>query len=97
MESDRSDAVHTFLSNISDLWRVTLAALVFGAGLPVVFALGIRYRARIDDGATGSARTVAVAVSALCFAVVMIAVVAGVLFIARGFLATRLGIHLLGA
>ncbi|MCU1640672.1 MAG: hypothetical protein JWN03_947 [Nocardia sp.] len=89
--------MHTFLSNLTDLWRVTVAALVFGAGLPIVFALGIRYRAQIDDGATGSTRTVALTVSAVCFAVVMIAVVAGVLFIARGFLATRLGIHLLGA
>ncbi|MEV6070526.1 hypothetical protein AB0L82_28610 [Nocardia sp. NPDC052001] len=89
--------MHTFLSNISDLWRVTLAALVFGAGLPVIFAFGIRYRSRLDDGATGAARTTAVAISALCFAVVMIAVVVGVLFIARGFLASRLGIHLLGA
>ncbi|WP_067703089.1 hypothetical protein [Nocardia jejuensis] len=89
--------MHTFLSNLSDLWQVTLAALVFGAGLPTVFAVGIRYRAVVDDGATGSTRQVARAVSALCFAVVMIAVVVGVLFIARNFLATRLGIHLLGA
>ncbi|MEV6767773.1 hypothetical protein AB0N05_03995 [Nocardia sp. NPDC051030] len=89
--------MHTFLSNLSDLWRVTLAALVFGAGLPTVFAVGIRYRAQIDDGATGTARQTALAISALCFAVVMIAVVVGVLFIARSFLATRLGIHLLGA
>ncbi|GAB4589337.1 hypothetical protein [Nocardia sp. IFM 10818] len=89
--------MNTFLNTFSDLWQVTVAALVFGAGLPMVFAVGIRYRAQIDDGATGTARYVATAVSALCFAVVMIAVVVGVLFIARGFLASRLGIHVLGA
>ncbi|MBL1075650.1 hypothetical protein JK358_14740 [Nocardia sp. 2] len=89
--------MQTFLSNLEDLWQVTLAALLFGAGLPTIFALGIRYRARIDDGATGSDRAVSMALSAMCFGVVMIAVVVGVLFIARGFLASRLGIHLLGA
>ncbi|WP_067543084.1 hypothetical protein [Nocardia crassostreae] len=89
--------MNSFLNTFSDLWQVTVAALVFGAGLPMVFAVGIRYLAQIDDGATGSAKAVATAVSALCFAVVMIAVVVGVLFIARGFLASRLGIHLLGA
>ncbi|AYF73568.1 hypothetical protein D7D52_06540 [Nocardia yunnanensis] len=89
--------MHTLLHNLSDLWRVMLAALIFGAGLPTVFALGIRWRGQVDDGATGGARTGALVASSLCFAVVMIAVVTGVLFIARGFLAARLGIHLLGA
>ncbi|MGW4247861.1 hypothetical protein [Nocardia sp. NPDC004722] len=89
--------MHNFLHNLTDLWRVTLAALIFGAGLPTVFAAGIRFRAQVDDGATGSTRTVALAVSTLCFGVVMIAVVLGVLYIAKDFLATRLGIHLLGA
>ncbi|GAB0104860.1 hypothetical protein JMUB6875_38360 [Nocardia sp. JMUB6875] len=89
--------MHSLLHNLSDLWRVMLAALIFGAGLPTVFAVGIRCRAQVDDGATGTTRTAALVASTLCFAVVMIAVVVGVLFIARGFLATRLGIHLLGA
>lgn len=89
--------MQTFLSNLSDLWQVLLAALVFGAGLPAVFAVGVRCRATVDSGATGNTRTLNQAISAACFAVVMIAAVVGVLFIARGFLATRLGIHLLGA
>ncbi|MFJ9367692.1 hypothetical protein ACIRRA_25180 [Nocardia sp. NPDC101769] len=89
--------MHTLLHNLSDLWRVMLAALIFGAGLPTVFAVGIRFRSQVDDGATGATRTAALAASLICFAVVMITVVAGVLFIARGFLASRLGIHLLGA
>ncbi|MTE16511.1 hypothetical protein [Nocardia aurantiaca] len=89
--------MHTLLHNLSDLWRVMLAALIFGAGLPTVFAVGIRLRAQVDDGARGAGRTAALFASTVCFALVMIAVVAGVLFIARGFLASRLGIHLLGA
>ncbi|WP_306363039.1 hypothetical protein [Nocardia sp. CC227C] len=89
--------MHTLLSNLTDLGQVALAAVVFGAGLPAVFAFGIRFRARVDDGADGGTRAVAQAVSGLCFAVVLIAVVVGVLFIAKGFLASRLGIHLFGA
>ncbi|MFI1919023.1 hypothetical protein [Nocardia sp. NPDC020380] len=89
--------MHTFLTNMSDLWRVTLAALILGAGIPTVFAIGIRGRAQIDDGATGSARAVALTVSTLCFALVMIIVVVGVLYIAKDFLAHRLGIHIFGA
>ncbi|WP_067815919.1 hypothetical protein [Nocardia inohanensis] len=89
--------MHTFLNNLTDLWQVTLAALLFGAGLPTIYAIGIRYRAQVDSGATGGTRSIALAVSSICFAVVMIAVVVGVLFIARAFLASRLGIHLLGA
>ncbi|MEU0545226.1 hypothetical protein ABZ319_35675 [Nocardia sp. NPDC005978] len=89
--------MQTFLSNLSDLWEVVLAALVFGAGLPAIFAYGVRCRAAVDSGASGTTRQLNQALSALCFAVVMIAAVVGVVFIARGFLADRLGIHLLGA
>lgn len=90
--------MHSMLSNLTDLGQVFLAALVFGAGLPAIFAFGIRFRAQVDEGeAAGSARLVAQAMSALCFAIVSIAVVIGVLFIAKGFLASRLDIHLFGA
>ncbi|MCP9622638.1 hypothetical protein FOH10_00170 [Nocardia otitidiscaviarum] len=89
--------MHTLLSNLTDLGQVTLAAVIFGAGLPAVFAFGIRFQARVDDGADGGSRAVSQAVASLCFAIVLIAVVVGVLFIAKGFLASRLGIHLFGA
>lgn len=90
--------MHTLLSNLTDLGQVTLAAVVFGAGLPAIFAFGIRFRSEVDtaDGNRAS-RSVALVLSSLCFAVVAVAVVIGVLFIAKGFLATRLGIHLFGA
>ncbi|NNH75406.1 hypothetical protein HLB23_37110 [Nocardia uniformis] len=91
--------MHTLLSNLGDLAQVVLAALIFGAGLPTIFAFGIHFRARADDAGPdgGAVRTATLAVSTLCFAVVMAAVVIGVLFIAKGFLASRLGIHIFGA
>lgn len=81
-----------------ELWRVTLAALVFGAGLPAIFALGVRFQSRADGTVTLSParRRAALAAAAVCFAVVLAAVVTGVLYVAKAFLAARLGIHLFG-
>ncbi|MBB5914447.1 hypothetical protein BJY24_003314 [Nocardia transvalensis] len=85
-----------------ELWQVTLAALIFGAGLPAIFAFGVRFHSRATVSADGGAavspgrRRAAAATAALCFAVVLVAVVAGVLFVAKAFLAARLGIHLFG-
>ncbi|MFI6868065.1 hypothetical protein [Nocardia sp. NPDC050406] len=89
--------MRTLLSNLTDLGQVTIAAVIFGAGLPAIFAFGIRFRAEAETADGGTPRQVALAVSTLCFSIVMAAVVIGVLFIAKGFLATRLGIHLFGA
>jgi hypothetical protein len=74
-------------------WRVTLVSLVLGAGLPAIFALGIRETVlasvagsnvadgRLDAGErTGTAwlhRTAGV----VCFAVVVLAVVVGLAII----------------
>ncbi|MBF6172845.1 hypothetical protein [Nocardia blacklockiae] len=85
-----------------ELWRVTLAALVFGAGLPAIFAFGVRFQslaAAHPDGSVAPSparRRAALAAAAVCFAVVLAAVVAGVLYVAKAFLAARLGIHLFG-
>ncbi|MQY18276.1 hypothetical protein [Nocardia macrotermitis] len=95
--------MHTLLTDLRELWRVTLAALIFGAGLPAIFAVGIRFQSVARVGVSGtsevtplSRRRAAVAMAALCYAVVLAVVVAGVLFVAKAFLASRLGIHLFG-
>lgn len=85
-----------------ELWRVTLAALVFGAGLPAIFALGVRFQSRAAASADGTVtlsparRRTALAAAAVCFAVVLATAVTGVLYVAKAFLAARLGIHLFG-
>jgi len=90
--------MHTVAADLQQLWRVTLAALIFGAGLPMIFALGVRFQSlgRAAAGPAGSLsqRRTAIAVAALCYAVVLAIVIAGVLFVAKDFLASRLGIHL---
>lgn len=87
------------LTNLRSLGQVTLAALVLGAGLPMVFALGVRlWSAATTAGPDGSVRRnpAALAGAYLCLIVVLSVVVAGVLFVAEAFLADRLGIHVFG-
>ncbi|RYB95326.1 hypothetical protein EUA93_13850 [Nocardioides oleivorans] len=72
-------------------WQVLLAGLILGAGLPAVFALGIR-SATWGTGGTaaevdgGSPHPLGRVLAALCFAVVLAGVALGITFIvASGF------------
>lgn len=68
------------------LVKVLVVGLALGAGLPVVFSLGLKGLARTEarpDGSlavTASGRTIA----AVSFGVVSLAVVAGILWIVSG-------------
>ncbi|MEU5842505.1 hypothetical protein [Rhodococcus sp. NPDC047139] len=78
---------------LDSLWQVVLVGLLLGAGLPSLFALGVRAldTGRGSDGApTPTAKSAAV----LCFAVVACAVLAGILLLADDFLAGTFGIDL---
>ncbi len=89
----------TLLSHTRALWQVTLAGLILGAGLPALFALGIRcWSATTAVGPDGSVRRnpSAWVGACLCLVAVLTATVAGVLYIAREFLADRLGVRLFG-
>lgn len=71
-------------------WRVLAAGLLLGAGLPAVFALGIRSLAWSTGGEAevdgGSPHPVGRALATLCFAVVLAGVALGITFIvASGF------------
>lgn len=80
--------------------KILVFALLVGGALPALFALGVRMGAPAApnaDGSTPRRHPVVVALSWLVFALVLAAVVVGVLFIARDFLAHRFGWHLLGA
>ncbi|MFI5780383.1 hypothetical protein [Nocardia sp. NPDC051570] len=89
--------MQTLITDLQELGRVTAAALLFGAGLPAIFALGVRFQSRsaVSDGTVARRRSAA-AGAAACYAVVLAVVVAGVLFVAKAFLASRLGIHVFG-
>lgn len=71
-------------------WQVLLAGLVLGAGLPAVFALGIKSLAFGAGGAAevdgGAPHPVGKVLAALCFAVVLGGVALGItIIVASGF------------
>ncbi len=73
---------------LQDAWKVLLYSLLLGAGLPVVYALGVRALAHgtvtTGDGVEvpGARRSpVGVAVATTCFVVVVVAIAVGLAYI----------------
>jgi len=60
-------------------WRVAVWGLVLGAGVPLVFAVGVRQFAGTSDTATPAPLNRALGV--LCYAVLVFTVVAGLMVI----------------
>ncbi len=88
--------MHTFAVSVEAYWRIVVVAFLFGAGLPLIFAFGIRFWSA-DDGTLVGERNSATRVAAyLCFGLVAVAVAVGLLFIARDFIGHQLGISFLG-
>ena len=76
--------MHNFGFALDGAWRVLLAGLVLGAGLPILYALGIRSLAWSDAG--GAARPAGRAVGYTLFTVVVLGILLGITFIvATGF------------
>jgi hypothetical protein len=81
---------HTLSLEAQAIWKVLVVGLILGAGLPALFAVGIRSLAYGQDGeaevrAAGTAapapHPVGRAIAVLCFAIVVVAVALGILFI----------------
>lgn len=86
-----------FHKTVDSLWQVVVIGLILGAGLPMIFALGVRFlstRPVAADGTIGKRSTGGTVAGVLCFVVVLVAVVTGILFVMKDFLAHDLGIHL---
>ena len=85
----------TFVTTAQHLGQILVAGVVIGAGLPALFAFGVRLLATANaDGTATARRQVGVAGAFACFALVVVAVVTGILFIMKDFLAHDFGIHL---
>jgi hypothetical protein len=88
--------------NLSAVAKILIFGLLIGAGLPTLFSLGVRLNAE-GAGVTGSGGTVTgknpalAALSWLIFAIVLVAVTIGVLFVARDFIGHHTGMYILGA
>jgi hypothetical protein len=88
--------------NVEALIKVLVFGIIAGAGLPVLFAVGVRAHpvgAGTIDGhqLSGDRRPVLTAIAYVCFALVAIAVALGVLFVARDFIGEHTGWYVLGA
>ncbi|MCU1537624.1 MAG: hypothetical protein JWP82_1975 [Humibacillus sp.] len=80
--------MHNIALALDGAWRVLLAGLVLGAGLPAVFALGIRSLAIGDAHAgmdsppdTHHPSALGRVLATVCFAVVIAAIVLGITFV----------------
>ncbi|WP_238011155.1 hypothetical protein KZZ52_22335 [Dactylosporangium sp. AC04546] len=67
---------------LQEVWKVLVVSLVVGAGLPTLFALGVRSLA-YGAGAVGDrpARPAGTVIGWLCFAVVLLGVALGITYI----------------
>ncbi|WP_067666225.1 hypothetical protein [Nocardia miyunensis] len=93
--------MHTVNAIATSLGEVTLIALILGAGLPLIFAIGVRFwsmeTATVNGAPGGGRNTVAQTVAYVCFAIVLIAVLLGILYIAKDFISHTFDIQLFGA
>ncbi|MGH3971446.1 MAG: hypothetical protein ACRDTV_25950, partial [Mycobacterium sp.] len=80
--------------NYAATLKILIFGLLVGAALPALFALGVRLGAAgagISGDAIGRRRPALTALSWALFALVLVAVVIGVLFIARDFISHHTG------
>ena len=84
--------------------KILFFGLVLGSGLPALFALGVRAGAAgagVIEGSEGAAvahkNPALTALSWALYAVALVAVVIGVLYISRDFLGANTGGYILGA
>jgi hypothetical protein len=72
---------------LQDAWKVLVYSLLLGAGLPIVYALGVRSLALApggkssDGGGTTSRSTLGVVLATICFALVLAGVALGLLYV----------------
>ena len=70
---------------LAALWQVTLAGILLGAGLPALFALGLRSLGTAGPDGTAPPPTAAGrALAALCFGLVVVAALVGIVVIVFG-------------
>jgi hypothetical protein len=72
---------------LQDAWKVLLYSLVLGAGLPVVYAVGVRSLSfgsasgPVSEDGTVTRTPLGTAIAGICFLVVVVAVVVGLTYI----------------
>lgn len=67
--------------NVKAIWEIVVVGLLAGAGLPALFALGVRALGVRALGAAGSDHAGGTAIATSCFAVVLAAIGYGIYII----------------
>jgi hypothetical protein len=78
--------------NLSALWRICVIGLLAGAGLPALFAVGLRALSTgpktavvgSDDDRVVGGSPLGIAAASICFAIVLAAIGWGIYFIVKG-------------
>ncbi len=87
--------------NPTAIFQIIVVGLILGAGLPSLFSLGVRLNAEgvgvVSHGGATKKNPALLALSYVLFALVLAAVIIGVLFIARDFIGQHTGMYILGA
>ena len=86
--------------NVAAVAKILGFGVLVGAGLPALFAVGARLYARGSAGGDGTLtrrNPVLIALSWVVFTLVVVAVIVGVLFVARDFIGHHTGLYILGA
>ncbi|WP_067894484.1 hypothetical protein [Nocardia vaccinii] len=92
--------MHTFDAIATSLGEVMLIALILGVGIPLIFAVGVRFwsmETATVNGAPAGRNTVFQTVAYVCFAIVMIAVLLGIVYVAKDFISHTFDVQLFGA
>jgi hypothetical protein len=83
--------------------KILIFGLLLGSGLPALFALGVRAGAAgagvegSDGAVVGHKNPALTALSWALYALALVAVVIGVLYVARDFIGLHTGMYILGA
>ena len=82
---------------LMSLVNVTIGGLIVGAGLPLFFALGIRFLVPHENRSAQQVSGGQKILGYICFAIPIIAVLAGILWLGSDRMYSILGIDLFGA
>ncbi|MCE4267593.1 MULTISPECIES: hypothetical protein [Rhodococcus] len=85
--------MHLLTDTLESLWQVVAVGLLFGAGLPAIFALGLKSLSLQNADGSDGPTALGKAGAYLCFAVVLITIFAGILLLMKNFLASTFGIN----
>ncbi|ALC04953.1 putative membrane protein [Corynebacterium deserti GIMN1.010] len=82
-----------FATLFGSLVDVTLVGILLGAGLPALFALGIRFaHAPSAEGSNAFGKIA----STICFAIIVVAIIAGILWITKSTIYQYSGFDIFG-